>query len=294
MCEGRRDMSIYRSSAGQRHVRQWCEQRIAAWGHPHATRTIPTSLGSTHVLTSGSGPDLVLLAGTNFSTATWLELIAALSSSHTVHAVDLPGQPGLSAPQRPTSATRRYGEWLAEILHALGGSPATLVGHSLGAGVAMSGIAAGAPAARLVLLDPAGLMRLRVSVAVLRPTLPWLRRPDGQSSARLLRMMMAPDATPDAHLVTWMIMVGRHVRTSLAPPPMRSDMLAALDAVQVSILSGRHDAFLPPARLDRAVTRRLGHATFEVVDGAGHLLPHERPDLVVDHVRGGADPPPGG
>lgn len=289
--ESEGDVTIYRTPAGQRHIREWCEQRIAAWGHRHETLTIPTSLGVTRVLVTGSGPNLVLLAGTNFASATWLDLIAALSTSHTVHAVDLPGQPGLSAPQRPRSATRRYGAWLAQVMRALGGSPATLVGHSLGAAAAMSGVAAGAPAARLVLLDPAGLMRLRVSVAVLRPTLPWLRTPDESTAAGLLRMMMAPHATPDAHLVAWMALVGRHVRTSLAPSPLPSAMLTRLVAVPVSVLSGRSDAFLPPARLGRAVTRRLGHATFEAIDGAGHLLPHERPDVVVDHVRSTADPP---
>lgn len=283
-------MTIYRSPEGQREVRQWCAQQLAAWGHPHTMRTLPTSLGSTHVVTSGSGPPVVLLAGTNFAAATWLPLIASLSARHTVHAVDLPGQPGLSAPQRPRRGMPRYGEWLVQLLPTLDASTSTLVGHSLGAAVVMQAMSSGPLAAHAVLLDPAGLMRLRVSAAVLRPTLPWMRRPDERTSAALLRMMMAPGAVPDLDLVRWMSLVGRHVRTSLAPSPLPDPVVARLRCRHVHVLSGRSDPFLPPDRLRRAVRRRLPGASFEPVDGAGHLLPHEQPEVVLHHVREAAHP----
>lgn len=60
-----------------------------------------STLGSTHVVSAGDGRPLVLLPGTNFCAAAWLDLIGVLAATHRVHAIDLPGQPGLSHGQRP-------------------------------------------------------------------------------------------------------------------------------------------------------------------------------------------------
>jgi hypothetical protein len=71
-----------------------------------------------------------------------------------------------------------------------------------------------------VLVAPAGLIRLRVGPAVLATTIHWLLRRNEASSATLLRRMAGPGAELPAELVTWTALVGRHVRTSLAPPPL--------------------------------------------------------------------------
>lgn len=275
-------VSIYRNDEGRLAIRGWCQERLDRWDRPHRARTVPSTLGPTHVVTTGDGPDLVLLAGTNFAAATWLPFVAALSSHATVHAVDLPGQPGLSGDERAGASA--YGPWLRDLLPTLATREPTVVGHSLGAAVALRGAVAGMAARRLVLLDPAGLMSLSVTPAVLRPTIPWLRRPDAATSAGLLRMMMAPGAAPEEELVAWMTLVGRHVRTSLAPRPLPARSLQGLAGTSVDVLSGRYDAFLPAGRLARAVARKLPTATFDAVDGAGHLLPHERPDVVVSRI----------
>ena len=277
-------MAIYRSEEGEQEIQEWCLRRIGMWDQPHEARIVNTALGSTHVVTAGAGPDLVLLPGTNFTAATSLDLVGELARTHTVHAVDLPGQPGLSAAQRPKRGHDAYGYWLCELLPLLCGSAPLVVAHSLGAVAALSSAARGARVNRLVLLDPAGVMRLRVSAAVLGPTMAWLRKRDDRTSAGLLQMMMGPESTPDADLVTWMTLIGRHVRTSLAPPPLPVGELRRLGGIGIDIISGNHDRFLPPTALHRAVKRRLPGARFAVVDNAGHLLPLERPDAVLGHI----------
>ena len=277
-------MGIYRSEQGRDAIRGWCRDRLAAWGHPHETREVSTVLGVTHVVTAGEGPDLAMVPGTNFAAATWLDLVEGLAAAHTVHAVDLPGQPGLSDGERPRGAVRRHGAWLAGVVDALGLQRPAVVAHSLGAVAALRAPAAGARLGRLVLLDPAGLVRLRVGWDVMRPTIPWLRHPDAVTSDALLRMMMAPGHRPSADLVEWMALVGTHVRTSLAPSPVAVAELGSVGDLPIEVLCGQHDAFLPPSRLARGMTRRLPGRGVDAVDGAGHLLPHERPELVADRV----------
>ncbi len=282
-------MSIYRSGEGHRQIRDWCEQRLAGWEQPHERAVFDTELGATHTVTCGTGPPVVLVPGTNFAATSWLELVSALSVRHTVHALDLPGQPGLSSPDRPRHGRQRYAQWLAGLLPRLSDVPVTLVGHSLGALVVLAAAGRSASATRMVLLDPAGLRRLSISPTVLRPAISWTRNPDQQSSAALLSMMSAPGTTPAADQVMWMTLVGRHVRTSLAPSPLPRADLDRLRGVPTTVVCGRHDAFLPADRLARTVHRRLPTATMRIIEGAGHLLPHERPAVVVEELTSASD-----
>jgi pimeloyl-ACP methyl ester carboxylesterase len=272
---------IYRDPAGAAAIRTAAAEALAAWPVPAERRTLETRLGPTHVATTGDGPAVVLVPGTNLCAGLLGGLVGRLSATSRVHAVDLPGQPGLSHDQRPTRASGGYGAWFAQLLDRLGDAEVVVVGHSLGARVAMSGVARiGSRVRGLVLVDPAGLLRLAVTRRVLRPTLPWLRHPDDATSAALLAMMMAPGAAPDPRTTAWMTLVGRHVRTSLAPAPLDGATLAALGQVPTAVLSGEHDAFLPPLPLARAAARRLPTARVTVARDAGHLVPEERPDAV--------------
>ena len=174
--------SIYRSDAGRHAIHVWCEQRLEAAG---ATgRDFDTSLGSTRVTTIGRGPDVILLPGTNFSTASSLKLLALVGREHRAIGVDLPGQPGLSAGERPRDRNA-YGSWLRELVQALALEPPVVVGHSFGALAALLA-ARGDPSIRaLVLVSPGGLIRLRVRPAVLATTiLPGNRALDGLTAVK--------------------------------------------------------------------------------------------------------------
>lgn len=277
-------MGIYKTSDGRQAIRAFATERLERWPLEHERREIATSCGSTHVVSAGSGPPLVLLAGTNFCSSNWLGLIATLSATHRVHAVDLPGQPGLSAADRPRRAGTAYGHWLTQVLTTIAPTGATVVGHSLGARVALDAALTGATIEKLHLVDPAGVMWLSVTPRIMRPTIPWLLQPDTETSTGILRMMMAPDGTPPRDLVDWMALVGQHVRTSLAPTPLPNRALTAIRSTPTSVLSGQHDAFLSPARLTRATSRKLPNAELRIVPHAGHLLPHEQPDALVDAI----------
>jgi pimeloyl-ACP methyl ester carboxylesterase len=134
-----------------------------------------------------------------------------------------------------------------------------------------------------VLVAPAGLIRLRAGPSLLATTIRWLVRRDKASSARLLRRMAGPGADLPAELADWTSLVGRHVRTSLAPSPLPAAALAEVRC-PVWLVAGRHDPFLPAQRLTDALTRLGGPTGAVVVDTAGHLVPEEAPNEVVRAV----------
>jgi pimeloyl-ACP methyl ester carboxylesterase len=85
---------------------------------------------------AGSGPALVLLHGITGSSRTWEEVIPALAQHHAVIAPDLLGH-GESAKPRGDYSLGAFASGVRDILIALGIEKATVVGHSLGGGVAM-------------------------------------------------------------------------------------------------------------------------------------------------------------
>lgn len=278
---------LYRSAVGRQRVRSWCTDRLAAWPVPHESELVPTTLGATHVVRAGSGPDTVVyLPGTNFNAATDLDLLSRLAAGGSVLAVDLPGQPGLSAPQRTQDDPRIHRGWLSEVLSALP-APAqgrvTLLGHSRGAYVALC--ADPARMGGLVLVNPAGFTRVSMSVAVMRTALPWVLRPTEDRSRALLQLMSGSRVHVDPDLVTWLTLVATDCRTGGAPGPVPRWCADRWRSHPVRVVSGRDDCFFPPRRLARSVHDRLG-IDVELLESVGHLGVLQAPGTVADRALG--------
>jgi pimeloyl-ACP methyl ester carboxylesterase len=85
---------------------------------------------------AGSGPVLLLIHGMAGTCANWESVIEPLAINRTVIAPDLPGH-GASAPGGGDYSLGALASSLRDLMLALGHERATLVGHSLGGGVAM-------------------------------------------------------------------------------------------------------------------------------------------------------------
>ncbi len=105
----------------------------------------------------GSGPALLLLHGLGCDHTTWSPVIATLAKRYTVIAPDLLGH-GQSAKPRADYSVGGYANGMRDLLTVLGIDKVTVVGHSLGGGVAMQ-FAYQFPerTERLVLVAPGGL-----------------------------------------------------------------------------------------------------------------------------------------
>jgi pimeloyl-ACP methyl ester carboxylesterase len=86
--------------------------------------------------TAGSGPPVVLIHGMVNSSRHWRQVAERLAHSYTVIAPDLVGH-GDSATPRGDYSLGAHAAVIRDLLTAIGVGPATIVGHSLGGGVAM-------------------------------------------------------------------------------------------------------------------------------------------------------------
>jgi len=108
---------------------------------------------------AGWGPLIVLIHGITGSSETWEDVMEPLAEKYTVVAPDLLGH-GASAKPRGDYSLGAYASGIRDLLGAIGHDRGTIVGHSLGGGVAMQ-MAYQFPerCERLVLVSSGGLGR---------------------------------------------------------------------------------------------------------------------------------------
>jgi pimeloyl-ACP methyl ester carboxylesterase len=99
-------------------------------------RTITVHGRPVTCLLAGSGPVLLLIHGIAGNLENWRAVVEPMARRHTVVAPDLPGH-GSSAPGAGDYSLGALAIGLRDLLIALGHERATLVGHSLGGGIAM-------------------------------------------------------------------------------------------------------------------------------------------------------------
>ena len=117
---------------------------VLAWGTRRSLAasglkklTVPTPIGPQTAFVGGAGPLLVLIHGAGDHAGTWAAAAKDLVKDHTLVIPDLAGH-GESAPLAgPIEAAQVYAGLEAVIASQAQGRPATLVGNSLGAWMAM-------------------------------------------------------------------------------------------------------------------------------------------------------------
>lgn len=282
---------VYRSRTTRQAVHDWCWGRLNAQSPLTPLATVPCSLGVTRVFTAPGGPGtpVLVLPGSVLSAATLLDAVRVLSEDRPVLVADPPGQPGLSDGDRPlVERPAYYGGWLDEVLPQITDRPVLVLGHGIGAAIALSATP-GPLVAGLCLVNPGGLTPATGGTGLAAALVRWRFHPDTRSSSALLRAMCGPgSAEPrDTTLLEWTTLVGRSCRAVnvLPPRPLRAEALHHWRRTPVSVATGSHDPFFSPDLLYSPALLFLD-AAVHTVQGTGHLALRERPDLVRNLLRG--------
>lgn len=157
---------VFKSLDGKAKILALYDAVLARWPVDHETFLLPTRHGETFVIASGeqTAPPLVLLHGAASNAVSWVGDIAEFSHHFRVYALDLPGEPGRSAENRPSWHGPDFAEWLEDVLRGLKVSQISLLGISQGGWTALR-FATTHPecVAKLVLLASGGIVQTRPS-----------------------------------------------------------------------------------------------------------------------------------
>jgi pimeloyl-ACP methyl ester carboxylesterase len=250
---------------------------------------------------AGSGPVLLLIHGMGGNYENWQEVVEPLARRHTIVAPDLPGH-GKSSPGGGDYSLGALAVGLRDLLIALGHDHATLVGHSLGGGIAMQ-LAYQFPefTERLVLVSSGGLGP-EVSAVLRAAALPgadlliaataktasragavvgrglasvgWRPTPDVAEVARGYASLADSDRR-SAFLATL-----RSVINAGGQRIDASDRLYLTAGIPVLIIWGARDPIIPCRHGERAHETIVG-SRLEIFDGVGHLPQLEAPGRFV-------------
>src|SRR5262249_51505861 len=128
---------------------------------------VPTCQGETFVVACGdeTAPPLLLLHGSATNSSMWMGDVSALAAHFRVYAVDVIGEPGLSAPSRPPLKSDAHARWLDDVMRGLSLERTSIVGISLGGWLAVD-YATRNPnrVENLVLLSPGGIGGQKIGV----------------------------------------------------------------------------------------------------------------------------------
>ncbi len=268
--------AIYRSPACEQEIMTLYTRALENWPVPFTSREVPTRHGSTFVIESGaaSRPVLVLLHGTCSNALSWMGDVAAYVAHFRVLAVDEPGEPGRSTPNRPAWGGPAFAEWLEDVLEELGVSQVSLVGLSKGGMVALK-FAAAHPdrVSRLVLLAPGGIAPVRPSFMLRAIPLSFL---GGWGRSRMNALVLGGDTTDttvqDWDVATFMDIIMRNFRPEIAKPYLFSDQELQRLSMPTLLVAGVEDPLMDtPKMVDRA-RRVIPGVDCRPLPGRGHVL----------------------
>jgi EmrB/QacA subfamily drug resistance transporter len=266
---------------------------------------------------AGAGPALLLVHGLLDNSLTWRKVIPRLARTHTVIAPDLLGHGESDAPSDLDYSPAAQAGTLRDLLDVLGHDHVTIVGHSLGGGVAMS-FAYSYPARvdRMALISSGGLGRevhplLRtLAVPGAGPALRLLTmRPTFGALAALARLARTAGARGPARAIGQLQLIltdltdrdqrAALLRTLRAVIGRRGQCVSALDRmhlfrrVPTLVLWGSRDRTIP-AHHASAVVAANANAEVVLLDGVGHLPHRTRADFVAQRLSSFIDDSPAG
>jgi len=256
---------------------------------------------------AGSGPAILLIHGIGDNSTTWSSVQSTLAQRFTVIAPDLLGH-GKSDKPRADYSVAAYANGMRDLLSVLDIDRVTVVGHSLGGGVAMQ-FAYQFPQLvdRLILVGAGGVTK-DVNFALRIASLPM-----GSEALALLRL---PMVLPAVQAVGWVaaLAIGRtgmgrdlpemlrilrdlpeptassaFARTLRAVVDWRGQVVTMLDrcylteSVPVQLIWGSHDSVIPVSHAHLAHSAMPG-SQLEIFDGSGHFPFHDDPDRFVEVV----------
>lgn len=264
--------AIYHSEEAAQRIRDRYRRELRSWPVPAEHRHVPTGQGETFVLVAGpeQAPPLVLLHGSGANATTWRADMAAWAEHFRVYAVDLVGEPGLSAPSRPDLATEASALWLDEVLSGLGLERVALAGMSLGGWTALDyAIRRPGRLSRLVLVCPGGVgaqRRWRILGAGL---LMLLGRRGRVASTGYLTGLVGPG---DREMLEAVLdnFAGFRPRTEQLPIFTDAGLRALTMPVQVTV--GEGDRMFDSAGTARRMRALVPHAQVRVLPGVGHAV----------------------
>jgi pimeloyl-ACP methyl ester carboxylesterase len=280
--------SVYKSAEGQNIVETAYRVHLSsAMAAGLTQRMVDTGYGHTFVIEKSAPgkPPLVLLHGSASNSAVWLGIIPVYARDFSVYCLDIPGEPGLSSPERLTLASDAPVCWLENVLDALGLHKCFFVGMSLGGWYALN-FAVHDPGRvyALSLISGGGIARQKPGFIVKALFFIML----GPMGKKLLNKLIYHKVVVPKEILEYQSLVSEYFRPVTESLPMFTDEQLSALAMPLQYFGGDHDSLLDTRKAVARLSALLPHSEARLLEDTGHAIIdkfEETREFLTRHIR---------
>lgn len=250
---------------------------------------VETSFGDTNVILTGTKnkPPLVLLHGSNGCAPIAIEALLGLVNDFRIYAIDIVGQPNLSAAVRPSMQNDDYGKWMFEILTRLNIWNAVLVGTSFGGFISWKTLVFDARRiSKAFLIVPAGIVNGNPLKAFWKVFLPmklykWRKQP--KYVHQFLNELFTGK---DEFAISFLSKVFLHFKMDFSNIPLISQEEAKKIKKSIYIVAADNDLLFPGKRMIKRV-KEIFPSLVEVLllKNSKHVPDQDGNKLIIEFIK---------
>ncbi len=245
----------------------------------------------------GTGPPLVLVHGTPFSSYVWRKVVPALAETNTVYAFDLPGYGSSEKRGGQDVSLAAQGRILSELLDYWGLDKPAVVGHDFGCAITLrTHLLEGRDFRAIVLIDAVALSPwgspfyrlVQDHVGVFRRIPAYMHEAMVAAYVRDATYEPMDDDALKPYVEPWLGAEGQEVfyRQIAQNDPRHTDEVRPLyGGIErpVLILWGEEDRWIPLER-GRRLHEAIPGSRLETIPRCAHLAQEDAPDTVVGYL----------
>jgi len=257
---------IYHSVGGAEAIAASYLSLLKRWPPSCQPVRFQTGLGEAFAMRGSveNGPAVIMLHGSGSNGSVWMGASMELGRIARTYALDIPGEPGNSAPVR--CGWDGMVDWLGEIMRQVPERPLVLLGNSLGGWLAMaSAIADPEEVAAVMTICPAGICPRRKSYKWYALAARWA----GKRGPRVMERANLRGQAMDDEFRKFFDLASRHFLYRPSVPILGDDELRRL-TMPLGYWAGKKDILLPTQKIARRLKRLVPQADIFIAKKGGH------------------------
>ncbi|MEM1319640.1 MAG: alpha/beta hydrolase [Bacteroidota bacterium] len=250
--------SFFKTPQAKRAVEELYESKLDELSITYEFLRVETSFGNTNIILTGQAnkPPLILLHGANGCAPVAIEALIGLIEHFRIYAIDVVGQPNLSAEVRPDMKDNSYGQWMFEIMTRLNIQEATLVGISFGGFIGWKTLVFDERRiARAFLIVPAGIINGNPLKALWKIFLPMQLYKWRKKEHYVEQFLQALFTERDEFAIAFLSEVFLHFEMDFSPIPLISPEEAQQVKTPIHIVAAEGDLLFPGEKLLRSAQK---------------------------------------